>query len=127
MLTFPRATVSQSEKSERARARCCPHYKLLLPRRKFLCALELWARHAASHIGLERRPRWDHLEQSHAEIQARADHDIGGREVFTENPWPFLEGTVEHVDHALRVTPTGGNRIHLDLGGELYDRRLDAA
>ena len=97
------------------------------PRRDLLGALERRARHAAVDIGVERRPRRHHLEQPHRKVQPRADHDVGGRKGVAEDPRALLQGGVEHVEDPLRIAPAGGDRIHLDLGGELHHRRLDAA
>jgi len=83
--------------------------------------------HTAGDIGVERRPRRNHLEQPHCEVQARADHDVRRRKRLAENPRAFLQRVVEHVDDALCVAPAGGDRIHLDLGRDLHHRRLDAA
>ena len=98
-----------------------------LTRRDLLGALECRTCHAAGDVGVERRPRRHHLEQPHAEIQRRADRDVGGGKILAEDPRPLGERHVEHVEHPLRLAPAGGDRVHLDLGRDLHHRGLDAA
>ena len=83
--------------------------------------------HASSDIGVEGRPRRHHLEQPHREIQSRPDRDIGGGEIFAQDPRPFRQRGVEHIEYPLRVAPAGRHRVHFHLGRELHHRRLDAA